>query len=247
MELLYKATDKCSFCIKMQYTVGKLHKYEGPIKICCSGFHACRKLAHVFEYYTRPAEIYVCEGNVVEEGDDKVVCDQIRLIRQVTVQELWAEGNKHQRVRRMIAMHPKATRKMLSALINDIDPDVRCAVALHPKATRKMLQALIEDNIWYVIRAAARHPKVTLKMLETLVNANDSEVRKAVASSPKVTLRMLKTLIKDRHWAVRICVAVNPKTTLKMLQTLASDNDLDVRNAVKERLEKLGKAIQSDQ
>ena len=34
-----------------KYVIGKTYKVEGDVKICKNGFHACRQLKQVFNYY----------------------------------------------------------------------------------------------------------------------------------------------------------------------------------------------------
>lgn len=49
----YKGTDKDMRCRDYQYTLGELHTMpnEADIKECENGFHLCKKLKDVFEYY----------------------------------------------------------------------------------------------------------------------------------------------------------------------------------------------------
>lgn len=93
METLYKALSPDLTCLGYQYEVGKLHKLEGEAEMCRNGFHACRRAMDVFNHRNYDfSVVYVCEGNVVDEESDKVVCDQIRLIRKIRPRELYSSA-----------------------------------------------------------------------------------------------------------------------------------------------------------
>ena len=81
----YKGFDKDFKCMGYQYEVGKTYEHGGRIDLCESGFHFCRVMADVFNYYTdancRYAEIEAL-GTVKENGD-KCVTDKIRIIREI--------------------------------------------------------------------------------------------------------------------------------------------------------------------
>lgn len=89
MELLYKALNPDLTCLGYQYEVGKLHEFEGEVEMCYSGFHACRKMEDVFDYYNADnCIVYLCEGKIEEEGYHKVVCSKIQLIRKVDIRDI---------------------------------------------------------------------------------------------------------------------------------------------------------------
>ena len=88
----YKGFNKDLTCRDFQYEIGKEYKYEGNIKLCSEGFHFCRKLIDIHRYYNlKDEEVRVCEiiasGNIIE-GDDKCVTDTIKIIRELSKEEM---------------------------------------------------------------------------------------------------------------------------------------------------------------
>lgn len=97
----YKGFDKDLKCRGFQYEIGKEYECEKAI-ICLEGFHFCERPLDVLEYYG-PIENCVqnrfCE--VEGSGDfdrsekgDKLCCTKIKIIRELTLEELIGEGMK---------------------------------------------------------------------------------------------------------------------------------------------------------
>ena len=86
---LIKHDDGTLWCRDMQYEVGKTYTYDGKIKLCKSGFHACHELYQVWQFYPNNGNIVFYEvecGDVViesNEGDGKIVCSEITLLKEV--------------------------------------------------------------------------------------------------------------------------------------------------------------------
>ena len=84
-----KHKDGTLWCRDMQYEVGKTYIYDGKIKLCKSGFHACHELHQVWWFYPNNGNIVFyeveCGGNVIEsnEWDGKIVCSEITLLKEV--------------------------------------------------------------------------------------------------------------------------------------------------------------------
>jgi hypothetical protein len=99
----YKGFDKDLKCINFQYEVGKTYAIEKKdLKICSKGFHFCWELENVNGYYSFPLEQKpdsnrYCEveilGDVID-GGDKSVTDILRIIRELTPQEVIQIRNK---------------------------------------------------------------------------------------------------------------------------------------------------------
>jgi hypothetical protein len=83
----YKVFNEDFTCRNFQYEVGKTYIHEEQIKLCGSGFHACLKTVDCFNYYFFDSKNKVCEvelmGNI-EHGDDKSVCSEIKIIREIS-------------------------------------------------------------------------------------------------------------------------------------------------------------------
>jgi len=73
-------------CINLTYEVGKTYTFNGEIKICIRGFHFCKELKYVFDYYQNRKEndliVFEIEvlGKVIDEYD-KSVTDKIKIVR----------------------------------------------------------------------------------------------------------------------------------------------------------------------
>ena len=81
----------------MHYEIGKWYEVDGEIKPCENGFHFCRKLEDIQEYYdlfhSRLFEIEA-DGKIMEAASDtKMVCSRIRLVREILPEEWQIEEN----------------------------------------------------------------------------------------------------------------------------------------------------------
>jgi len=81
-------------CLNMVYKHGKTYKHEGEIKLCGSGFHACRELWQVWPFYPNNGKnaFYEveCGGDIIESDDDvgKFVCSEIKLVREINMTDV---------------------------------------------------------------------------------------------------------------------------------------------------------------
>jgi hypothetical protein len=88
---LYKGTNRNMRCRRKQYEIGKTYTYKRKVRICDTGFHACRDLEDVFFYYPTAKKsryFVVSTPEIVDESSDKVVCKEITFVRELTVQEI---------------------------------------------------------------------------------------------------------------------------------------------------------------
>ena len=97
----YKAFNKDLTCRGFQYEIGKEYVHKGNIVLCEEGFHFCKKIVDIQCYYNlNDEEIRLCEieatGQVIE-GDDKCVTDKIKIIRELTREEMYELGNEGNR------------------------------------------------------------------------------------------------------------------------------------------------------
>ena len=89
----YKGFASNMTCQGFQYEVGQTYEHDGNIGLCEAGFHFCRKMADVLNYYNR----HDCRYAVVEalgkviDGDDKSVTDRIYIVRELTREEVFKE------------------------------------------------------------------------------------------------------------------------------------------------------------
>ena len=85
-------------CRGYQYKVGQTYEMDGEPQICNKGFHFCTKVTDCFSYYkfdpcNKIAEVEAL-GKVEEGADDSKVCtNKIRIVREITWQELLAIAN----------------------------------------------------------------------------------------------------------------------------------------------------------
>ena len=85
----YKAFDKNMMCREFQYKTGEIYKLEGELKLYDNGFHFCEKFLDCLKYYT--PESRFCEvraGKNTISGDNKIVTDEITIIRELVGEEL---------------------------------------------------------------------------------------------------------------------------------------------------------------
>lgn len=95
----YKGFDMNLRCRGFQYEI--MEEYELPEgvnpELCNAGFHACENPADVFAYYA-PSESRYCLvelcGQIVR-GDDKSCASRIKIVRELTLQELSEERRKY--------------------------------------------------------------------------------------------------------------------------------------------------------
>ena len=94
----YKAFNKDLTCRNYQYEIGKEFEHKGTIRLCESGFHFCKKIADVQGYYNLKDEnTRLCEieaiGKIIE-GDNKCVTDRIKILREISKEEMYILGNE---------------------------------------------------------------------------------------------------------------------------------------------------------
>lgn len=88
----YKGFDENLQCRGFQYEVGKTYELnKGKLNMCENGFHFCKKLSWIHEYYSLTNEkTRVCEVEalgIVEEDGKKCVTDKIKIVRELTDEE----------------------------------------------------------------------------------------------------------------------------------------------------------------
>lgn len=95
----YKAFGKNFKCRGFQYEVGETYHIDGEVKICRKGFHACQNCMEVLRYYSlndsRFAEVEVWGDVVFSENDSKLCASDIKIVRELTFEELFTESYKY--------------------------------------------------------------------------------------------------------------------------------------------------------
>lgn len=76
-----------------KYEIGKSYKVDGDIKLCQNGFHACRKIKDIFNYYdaiwtTAIAEIEAW-GEIEEDESEKLACQRIKIKKILLEEEIY--------------------------------------------------------------------------------------------------------------------------------------------------------------
>ena len=90
----YKVFDHEWKCKGFQFEVGKTYTFDGDIKICEKGFHACLKLEDCFRFYpavtwNHIAEVEILGKTQTHSDDSKIVTDKIKIVREIE----WGEIN----------------------------------------------------------------------------------------------------------------------------------------------------------
>ena len=86
----YKGMDANMKCRGMQYKVGKTYHAEGTVIMCVNGFHFCRRLTDVFEFYDNENgnRFFEVEADEVYKDKKKSVASEIRIIKELTEEEV---------------------------------------------------------------------------------------------------------------------------------------------------------------
>ena len=90
----YKGFDKNLCCRGFQYEVGKSYELgeNERLDICNCGFHFCKKMSWVHEYYSLSNKsTRICEIEAlgdVQEKDNKCVTDKIKIVRELSREEI---------------------------------------------------------------------------------------------------------------------------------------------------------------
>ena len=88
----FKGFNEDLTCRGFQYEIGKTYKHNDEVELCSSGFHFCRKLKDVHNFYnlktSRICEI-VADGKIIDD-DKKSVCSRMRIVREVSREEIWS-------------------------------------------------------------------------------------------------------------------------------------------------------------
>jgi hypothetical protein len=88
-----KRKDGILWCRHFKYEVGKTYTFDGEPILCSEGFHACHKPWQCWVHYPNNGyNVYYeveCGGDIVESnnGDGKLVCTEITLIREIPAPE----------------------------------------------------------------------------------------------------------------------------------------------------------------
>ena len=93
----FKGFEKDLTCRGFQYEIGKTYEMEDNIEICSKGFHFCKKLWSVNDYYRFSNDSYrYCEiealGKVIDEGN-KSVTNKIKIVREIPKEEFIESAN----------------------------------------------------------------------------------------------------------------------------------------------------------
>jgi len=94
----YKVFNSDMKCRGFQFEVGKDYVHKGKLEICASGFHFCINANHCFDYYSFDPKNVVCEVEAIGDvqthpEDSKVATNHIRIVRQLTWQEVLVVAN----------------------------------------------------------------------------------------------------------------------------------------------------------
>lgn len=89
----YKIFEWDWTCKGFQYEVGKEYTFNGELKICQGGFHACLKLKDCFKYYkavawNKLAEVEILGEYKTHDEDSKIVTNKIKIVREIQWEEI---------------------------------------------------------------------------------------------------------------------------------------------------------------
>ena len=94
----YKGFNKDMTCRGFQYEIGKEYEMKEQIELCKRGFHFCKKIADIQNYYNiQENDVILCEIEAlgeIQEGDDKCVTNKIKILREISKEEMYLLGNE---------------------------------------------------------------------------------------------------------------------------------------------------------
>jgi len=86
----WKVFDENLKCKGYQFKVGETYKHKGKIEMCKSGFHFHENQNDLFQYNDFKYTNRICEVECFEvtTGDDKSVCGKIKIVHELSWQEV---------------------------------------------------------------------------------------------------------------------------------------------------------------
>ena len=218
----------------MIYELNKEYNLEGDIVPCKNGYHFCKRLIDVYEYYDiKDSRLFEVEshGEVIDL-DNKSVTNNIKLVRGISMGEYrkYIEKNLEELVNSenwRIRLEVAKQGYGLDKLIDDKDYEIRLEVVKH----RYGLDKLVDDGDWRVRREIASQGYG----LDKLVDDEDYEIRIEVAKQGYG----LDKLVDDEDYEVRIEVAKQGYG----LDKLIDDENYEVRDISREMISKLNKTF----
>ena len=224
----YKALDQDMRAIRgngMQFEMDRLYSIRGNVVPCYNGFHFCKAIEYLNVYYNvKNSRIFEIEadGEIIEYDENKYAAEKIRLVRELTKEEIWDYFSRNQG--RLIKSRDSYIRMAvaeqgcgLDTLLYDEDYIVREAVAGQGYG----LDVLVHDENWFVREAVAKKGYG----LGILVHDENLLVRVAVVKQGYG----LDVLLYDKDPFVRKKVAEQGYG----LDILAYDEDYNVRTTAK--------------
>ena len=94
----YKGFDKDLKCKGFQYDIGKEFELDGKMVMCENGFHFCKELIDVMNFYNTKNGNRFCEieatGEIVEDHEQKKCCtNKIKIIKEIPIEEVLKKVN----------------------------------------------------------------------------------------------------------------------------------------------------------
>ena len=97
----YKGFDKDFKCREFQFEIGKTYTHKGKVKVCLSGFHATVHPLQCLKFYKEDNSRYALVelSDVIDKSqvndDGKLAGKTIKIIKELTFEELCDEGNNN--------------------------------------------------------------------------------------------------------------------------------------------------------
>ena len=89
----FKGFDQDLTCRDFQYEVGKTYQHDGKVLLCDSGFHFCKNVRDIDEFYSLKCS-RICEieaDGIIDNHGIKYVCSKIRIVRELSKEEILAQ------------------------------------------------------------------------------------------------------------------------------------------------------------
>ena len=127
--------------------------------------------------------------------------------------------------------HHETPDSVLSALVDDIHPDVREGIAVHPNVSTQTLDSLVSDTDASVRQAVARNVNTSRRSATKLAFDTNEKVRFEVASHLNVPAEVMTVIFRDDE-GLGVPLSNNQSAPVDLLTDLAVSVNKEVRAGV---------------